>query len=265
MESAMINMWAYFPLLSAMIILCWGTGIVLCWRKQRGWSWIGVGTGLLASFIVALWVFLERPPLQTYGETRVWYAVLLSSSGAWVAWRWRLWWLVVYSIGCSALFLLITVLNPESHDKALIPALQSPWFIPHVVVYLLAYALLTAASLTALRGLWRMAHGTLTANDSLLADALTTLGLAFLTMGLFLGAIWAKDAWGHYWTWDPKETWAFLTWSIYLGYVHLRACRREWIGPSFLLLGLAWEILLFCWFGVNYLPSAGSSLHTYLK
>lgn len=53
-------------------------------------------------------------------------------------------------------------------------------------------------------------------------DNLVYIGTAFLTLGLLFGALWAKEAWGHYWTWDPKETWAFLTWIGYILYIHYR-------------------------------------------
>ena len=55
-----------------------------------------------------------------------------------------------------------------------------------------------------------------------LCDNLTYVGLAFMTLGMLTGAIWAKEAWGHYWAWDPKETWAAATWFAYLAYIHFR-------------------------------------------
>ena len=55
-----------------------------------------------------------------------------------------------------------------------------------------------------------------------LCDNLTYVGLAFMTLGMLSGAVWAKAAWGHYWAWDPKETWAAATWFSYLAYIHFR-------------------------------------------
>ncbi|MBR5925705.1 MAG: cytochrome c biogenesis protein CcsA, partial [Bacteroidales bacterium] len=86
------------------------------------------------------------------------------------------------------------------------PALQSPWFSPHVIVYMLSYALLAAATLLALL------------HKENLTDNLIRAGVAFFTIGMLCGAFWAKQAWGHYWTWDPKETWAAITWGCYLLY-----------------------------------------------
>ncbi|PIY34486.1 MAG: cytochrome C assembly protein, partial [Bacteroidetes bacterium CG_4_10_14_3_um_filter_42_6] len=76
---------------------------------------------------------------------------------------------------------------------------------------------------------------------------------------------WAKEAWGHYWTWDPKETWAFLTWIVYLVYIHIRYQHDQKELWALWLLGLAFVVLLVCWFGVNYLPSAANSVHVYTR
>jgi ABC-type transport system involved in cytochrome c biogenesis permease subunit len=82
-------------------------------------------------------------------------------------------------------------------------------------------------------------------------------------MGLLFGALWAKEAWGHYWTWDPKETWAFLTWAIYLAYIHIRLRHPQAVRPAAIFLLVAVAVLGTCWFGVNYLPSAKNSVHAY--
>ena len=105
----------------------------------------------------------------------------------------------------AVVFICINLFKPEIHDKTLMPALQSPWFAPHVIVYMFAYALLGAATIVAVIQLWtgRMYIAT--------ADNLVRLGLAFMTIGMLFGALWAKEAWGHYWGWDPKETWAAIT------------------------------------------------------
>ncbi|MGM0641824.1 MAG: cytochrome c biogenesis protein CcsA, partial [Thermotogota bacterium] len=86
---------------------------------------------------------------------------------------------------------------------------------------------------------------------------------AFLTFGLLFGALWAKEAWGHYWTWDPKETWAFLTWLVYLLFIHYRYFYPNKKKNALWLLSLAFVILLLCWFGINALPTGANSVHTY--
>ena len=98
-----------------------------------------------------------------------------------------------------------------------------------------------------------------------LADNLVYIGFSFLTLGLLFGALWAKEAWGHYWTWDPKETWAFLTWLAYLTYMHFRTYQPKKTRAPLWTLSLAFVVLLICWFGINYLPSAQNSVHVYSR
>ena len=143
------------------------------------------------------------------------------------------------------------------------PALQSPWFAPHVIVYMFSYALLGAATLMAIYILFFRKKRT-TENEMDITDNLVYVGLTFLTLGMLFGALWAKEAWGHYWAWDPKETWAAITWLCYLLYIHFRRTdSKEWRKACWILL-LAFVCLQICWWGINYLPSAqGLSIHTY--
>ena len=153
--------------------------------------------------------------------------------------------------------------TPVFRNKALMPALQSPWFVPHVVVYMFSYAILAAATLMAIYILF-FRKNKATDREMNIADNLVSAGIAFLTVGMLFGAFWAKEAWGHYWTWDPKETWAAITWLCYLLYMHFRTIRpKEWRKACWILL-LAFVCLQICWWGINYLPSAqGLSIHSY--
>ena len=96
------------------------------------------------------------------------------------------------------------------------------------------------------------------------ADELVNVGIAFMTVGMLFGALWAKEAWGHYWSWDPKETWAAATWFAYLGYIHYRLRRQGNARIALWMLILCFLLLQMCWWGINFLPSAqGASVHTY--
>jgi len=222
-------------------------------------------TGLIifGTFIVLLWYKLERPPMRTLGETRLWYAIFLPLVGLVTYLRWRYAWFVAFSLFLANVFVVINIFLPETHDKTLMPALQSQWFVPHVVVYIFSYALLAASSLVAARGLYELHFRTLNSETLQLADNLVYLGFSLLTFGLIFGAFWAKEAWGHYWTWDPKETWAFLTWIAYLIYIHFRFHKPRNSKTALWALSLAFVVLLICWFGINYLPSAQNSVHVY--
>ena len=143
------------------------------------------------------------------------------------------------------------------------PALQSVWFVPHVIVYMVAYALLGLSALLSLTGLVALRKGNLKSGLLINIDNVVYVGFGFLTLGLVFGALWAKEAWGHYWTWDPKETWAFITWTIYLIYIHFRIKSKLSNQKVLSILLMAFIVLLICWFGVNYLPSAQNSVHVY--
>lgn len=221
------------------------------------------GIAVLALLLAFLWQALDRAPLRTLGETRLWYGLFLPAIGYAVYLRWDYRWMLYYAVLVAVAFLSVNLAHPDVYDRDLMPALQSPWFVPHVVVYLFAYAVLAASAIVAVKGLVLHYRRRGRLQELHLADNLVYIGFAFLTMGLLFGALWGKEAWGHYWTWDPKETWAFLTWIIYLAYIHHRISRPAQVLLSLWILSLAFVVLLVCWYGVNYLPSAAGSVHTY--
>lgn len=263
---------AEFPIIAGTAVACWSAGSLLqipaggkngkTALRLPSWIFMTGGTLLLAVYLVSYWITLERPPLRTLGETRLWYATLIPVVGFLVEYRWKIGWLKYYCMSLAAFFLFINWQNPDVFNKALMPALQSVWFIPHVVVYLVSYVLLAASSASAWHNIWLRMRSTKVVTYETLSHLLAVLGFVLLTFGLVFGALWAKEAWGHYWTWDPKETWAFLSWLAYLGYLHLVA-RKTDAGRLQWYLALSFVVLLVCWFGVNYLPSAQNSVHTY--
>ena len=86
------------------------------------------------------------------------------------------------------------------------------------------------------------------------------IGFPFLTIGILSGAVWANEAWGSYWSWDPKETWALLTWLIFAIYLHTRL-SKGWEGrkPA-IIASFGFIIVWICYLGVNLL---GEGLHSY--
>nr|AEZ48971.1 cytochrome c heme attachment protein [Thamnochortus insignis] len=87
-----------------------------------------------------------------------------------------------------------------------------------------------------------------------------SLGFTFLTIGILCGAVWANEAWGSYWSWDPKETWAFITWAIFAIYLHIRT-NPNWKGTnSALVASIGFVFIWICYFGINLL---GIGLHSY--
>ncbi len=144
------------------------------------------------------------------------------------------------------------------------PALQSWMFGPHVATYMLSYAFMAKSCIEAivsaaycgidLEKAKRIERG---------AQRLANAGFPLLTMGLILGSIWAKIAWGEYWGWDPKEMWALASWLVYGGYFHFRFMfgqRYTLFNNAWLISGMAVIVLTLLW--VNF-SSLFPGLHSY--
>jgi ABC-type transport system involved in cytochrome c biogenesis permease subunit len=242
------------------------SGVLVLYIQRKKWLpdiLILSGMAVFSLFILLLWEEQGYPPLRTMGETRLWYSLFLVAAGFFTLKRWKYRWLMGYSIVVSTVFIVINIFRPEIHSVNLVPALQSIWFIPHVTVYIMAYAFMGAATLASLAALFRPS-GDPARHDKFikLIDNLVYTGLAFLISGMLMGALWAKEAWGDYWSWDPKETWAFVTASFYILYIH---CRIAGYKTKYVLLiiPVAFMLLMITWLGINCLPSAEGSIHTY--
>lgn len=151
--------------------------------------------------------------------------------------------------------------------------LNSYWLNIHVTLMLLSYAAFAIsfffASLYLIRsflGRSALFGGTpILSQDATeeFAYRLVQLGWPILTFGVALGAVWADTAWGRYWGWDPKETWALITWVSYTVYLHMRMVmgwRGRW---SAVACVIGFVMVLITWFGVSYLPWFAGGLHTY--
>lgn len=168
------------------------------------------------------------------------------------------------------MFLAGTVWYAEA--RPLVPALQSYWLGIHVTLIAIAEgALMTSAVLTVLylikarqdrRGGGSRLAARLPAATSLDKAAYRIVAFAFplYTVAVLCGAIWAEAAWGRYWGWDPKETWAFIGWVVYAGYLHARA-TAGWKGrPAAWINLLGFSSITFNFFVVNVVISG---LHSY--
>lgn len=258
--------WDSFIYFAIASLLFWAMGAAAAYKyRNKTMPALLTVAGLLifALFIAGLWHSLERPPLRTMGETRLWYAFFLPVAGLLTYLRWNHKWILSFTTLLSAVFVMVNITSPDIHNKALMPALQSPWFAPHVIIYMFSYAILGAATLVAL---YYLVRGKKISNPErlmLMTDELVYAGTACITLGMLMGAIWAKEAWGHYWSWDPKETWAAATWLGYMVYIHYRLKKNASYKMSMIILLFAFVLLQICWYGVNYLPSAQQSIHTY--
>lgn len=253
--------WDWYIYFSFSSVLFWALGSWSAYRSniRRAYGFMLFGLLLFGSFIAFLWSSLDRPPLCTIGETRLWYSFFLPLVGLITYARWHYKWVLIFSTLLSFVFVCINLLHPEIQNKSLMPALQSLWFIPHVILYMFAYAMLGASTALAVHLLLLPKQRT---RQLLICDHLVCMGLSFMTLGMLCGGLWAKDAWGHYWSWDPKETWAAITWFSYLIYVHMRIGIRNRVRLALYVLLISFLFLQMCWWGINYLPASQGSIHT---
>ena len=220
----------------------------------------------------------------------VWVGIALLAIGAcWqMARQWKAhwgWWLAVGVV--TIIFTVITL--AKINFGTLMPALRSAWFIPHIGVYMIAYSLLAVASVLGIVVLIKHRRRRCLACDRIvkrsdseavgqpkavlqrsgLLMGLLQTSSCLLLIGMLCGAVWAKQAWGDYWTWDPKECWALATWMLMLIGMHLKIKSEDpKVQKTMLVLLVVFVLLSFAamqmtWYGVNYLPSAELSLHTY--
>ena len=191
-------------------------------------------------------------------------------------------------------------LSPEMQKSSpLVPALQSNWLMMHVSMMLLSYGTLIMGSLLCILFLvisrYKDVNLKIMDDSSLplynimldyyeaklvspsteiselgklkLLQSLDNwsyriigLGFPFLTIGIIAGGVWANEAWGSYWSWDPKETWALITWLVFATYLHARI-TKGWEGKKTAILGsLGFFVIWICYLGVNFL---GKGLHSY--
>jgi len=233
-------------------------------------AWMATALFGNTALIVARWIEAERPPFKSLFETMVFLAFCIAV--VYLAmerlYRTRLFgtFAALGSLGALAFALL----KWDAEVVKLPPALQSGWFIPHVVVYFFGYAALFCATVVSVAQLIRpdlkIRVGTVLQGERSLEEvALHAIrfGFLLLTFGLLAGSVWAKAAWGDYWVWDPKENWSLVSWLVYAGYLHLRYVqgwrgkRASWVA----IIGFA--AVLFTYLGMGALPTADESAHVY--
>ena len=173
---------------------------------------------------------------------------------------------VLLVISAAVAFLLWYSFSREAHEiQPLIPALQSYWMKVHVPANFIGYgafalaAMIGVADLLVRRGILASRLPSLEVLGDVMYKAIA-IGFAFFTIATILGALWAAEAWGTYWQWDPKETWAFIVWLNYAAWLHIRLTKGL-RGPMlawWAVIGLL--VTVFAFVGVNMFLSG---LHSY--
>jgi cytochrome c-type biogenesis protein CcsB len=247
----------------------------------------------LSNFIFAFtlllrWIFEHYFPLSNLYESLIFLSWGISTIHLFVESQTKS--RLIGAISTPIMFFLSgfsTLTLPIDMQKALplVPSLQSNWLMMHVTMMMVSYATLIIGSLLSILYLAFLYinknnqqilvnNGQ---NDSLLKNLnfsklsllqtvdiwsyrIIGLGFPFLTIGIISGAVWANEAWGSYWSWDPKETWALITWLVFAVYLHSRLLKG-WQGEKAATLGsFGFFVIWICYLGVNFL---GKGLHSY--
>ena len=240
------------------------------WMRYVGWALVVAITALFLFHLYGMglrWYIAGHAPWSNSYETMVYIAWVTVMAGLIFGRRNSLTLALATLFGGVILF--VSGLNwMDPQINTLVPVLKSPWLMFHVAVIVAAYGFFGISFLLGIVNLllmsFRHAGGQMTLrikelgiinNLSLLA------GLVLMTIGTFLGAVWANESWGRYWGWDPKETWALITVVVYSIVTHLHLVKQwqsEWLFN--LLSVLAFSSVLMTFLGVNYFLSG---MHSY--
>lgn len=232
---------------------------------KPGIALMAAGWGISAALFVVNGLIAGEPPFGNMYHVQVVLSLCFVPLYMLLSVRDKLNWTAPYFAVAAALPLVGALFMERDVHWRRIPALQSPWFVPHVLAYMISYALAAiAVALTIARLVRTRPENDMNASGKYKAATLETLRLAFpfMTFGMLSGALWAEEAWGVYWSWDAKETWSLITWILYLVYFHCRYSPRLQRYADLAQI-LAFLALLTTFFLVNLLPKLASALHSY--
>nr|YP_009117888.1 cytochrome c biogenesis protein [Gnetum gnemon]AJE71515.1 cytochrome c biogenesis protein [Gnetum gnemon]ALK01074.1 cytochrome c biogenesis protein [Gnetum gnemon] len=241
------------------VFLCITTNLIIRWFYSRHLPL----SNLYESLIFLSWNFCFINVLTQFLSPNMRWIGMITAPSA------------LFTHGFATLVLPIDM----QQSQKLIPALQSHWLIMHVTIIFLGYVTLLCGSLSSIGLLAMNSKDTTVLKKTqivfLLENCRKTkiihlldnlsfysivFGFTFLTLGILSGAVWANDAWGRYWSWDPKETWALITWLIFANYIHIRL-NKGWRGQKpALVASLGLFFVWICFFGINL---CGIGVHTY--
>ncbi len=223
--------------------------------------------------IASRFILAGHTPITSQHEAVVFFA--WATTWAYLSFRWRY---TVKNFGTFvsifiSCLLLISSLSSREFSP-LLPALQSIWLPIHAGVSIIAYGFLSLAFCGGLMyllqerelkskkfGYFFSRFPSLDALDQLNNHCLTA-GFVFLTLGIVTGSVWARQAWGTYWHWDPKETWSLITWFVYLVQLHQRY-TVGWRGKRAAVMAIVgFASIVFTLWGVTYLLGG---VHSYAK
>ena len=233
-------------------------------------KWL-IFTGFFAQTLglIARWIISGHAPWSNGYESMIYIAWATMLAG--IVFSRRSYMTLAATSIVASLLLMVAHLNwldPEITN--LVPVLNSYWLMIHVAIITASYGFLSLSAILGLFCLWLIIFTTknkkkritdILSELTLINERSITIGLFMLTIGTFLGGVWANESWGRYWGWDPKETWALVSVLVYVFILHMRlipALAGFYIFNLASLIGI-WSIIM-TYFGVNYYLSG---LHSY--
>jgi len=246
-------------------------------RNKRGLRWTirGLSVGVLVVFhfhmlgMAMRWQIGGYAPWSNSYETMVYVAWATVFAGLLFARRSA----VTFALATlfAGLILFVSELNwMDPQINPLSPVLKSPWLMFHVAILMAAYGFFGVSFLTGFTNLTMMSvirkadierQASSLRELSVINELSLWTGLILMTIGTFMGAVWANESWGRYWGWDPKETWALITIIVYVMVTHLHLWQKRYNLWLFNLCSVvAFASVLMTYFGVNYFLSG---LHSY--
>lgn len=217
--------------------------------------------GLLAlqtTAIVVKWAIFRRPPMTDGGQAlqiMAWTSLVVAVA---TSRRWHI--IASAALSVGAILMIAGILaGTWLRSNPLIPALDSPLLALHVVTVMSAYALFAVMTVVSV---WGVISRSSSVRSAAFTRSLALPAVLLLCAGIFIGAVWANQAWGRYWGWDPKETWALVTLLVYALPFHTRSfpsLGRPSVTNTYYLL--AFITVVITYFGVNYLLGG---LHSYV-
>ena len=231
-------------------------------------TWV-LGAGIAVQMVALISRTKETGyfPFMTIYETLVFWSWIIALIYLFLQFRFRIKALGALITPITFLIIAVAFALPPEYQKSipLAPALQSHWLEFHIITCFISYACFAISFVVGIAYLLKRRNDL---EDSLAKDKLDMLGyksiglgFPFLALGIISGAIWTNAAWGTYWSWDPKETWALVTWFIYAIYLHLRITMKRKGESAAITSIIGFVCVIFTFVGVNFLLPG---LHSYL-
>jgi len=233
----------------------------------------------LALALLKRWTENGYIPLTNLYETFIVFTFFFATAYFFIFRKLNNEWLNFTAAVMAILMLGYATAFTDASFKPLMPALKSNWLSIHVLSYMFSYSLIAVSFVISIVVCiqYILKRGEFSNNASINKNCLSAynykiiiIAFPLLNLGLITGSIWAKQAWGDYWSWDPKETWALICWLFYLIYLHFKISFKKLfpkisdknfalIESLFLICGF--YLILYTYFGLK----SQTSMHTFYK